>query len=57
MADVLRVDVFFGDGLVVVLDVPGVAVTSCVNGASPIRFVLSLFYLFVFHMNPVCVYI
>ena len=27
----------------------------CVNGASPVRFVLSLFYLCVLQMNPVCV--
>ena len=28
---------------------------GCVNGASPVRFVLSLFYLCAFQMNPVCV--
>ena len=28
---------------------------GCVNGASPVRFVLSLFYLCAFKMNPVCV--
>ena len=27
----------------------------CVNGASPVRFVLSLFYLCAIQMNPVCV--
>ena len=27
----------------------------CVNGAYPVGFVLSLFYLFAFQMNPVCV--
>ena len=30
-------------------DVLGVVVTRCVNGASPIGFVLSLFYLCAFH--------
>ena len=28
---------------------------ECVNGASPVRFVLSLFYLCTFQMNPMCV--
>ena len=28
---------------------------GCMNGASPVGFVLSLFYLCVFQMNPVCV--
>ena len=28
---------------------------GCVYGASPVRFVLSLFYLFAIQMNPVCV--
>ena len=28
---------------------------GCVNGASPVRFVLSLFYLCALQMNPVCV--
>ena len=28
---------------------------GCVNGASPVRFVLSLFYLCAIQMNPVCV--
>ena len=28
---------------------------ECVNSASPVRFVLSPFYLCVFQMNPVCV--
>ena len=28
---------------------------GCMNGASPVRFVLSLFYLYAFQMNPVCV--
>ena len=28
---------------------------GCVNGASPVGFVLSLFYLCAFQMNPVCV--
>ena len=28
---------------------------GCMNGASPVRFVLSLFYMYAFHMNPVCV--
>ena len=28
---------------------------GCVNGASPVRFVLSLFYLCAFQINPVCV--
>ena len=37
------------------LDVLGVVVTSCVGGASPVRFVLSLFYLCAFQMNTVCV--
>ena len=27
----------------------------CVNGAYPVRFVLSLFYLCTFQMNPMCV--
>ena len=27
---------------------------GCVDGGSPIRFVLSLFYLYAFQMNPVC---
>ena len=27
----------------------------CVNGASPVRFVLSLFYMCAFQINPVCV--
>ena len=30
-------------------------VCGCVNGASPVRFVLSLFYLCAFQINPVCV--
>ena len=29
---------------------------GCVNGASPVEFVLSLFYLCAFQMNPVCGY-
>ena len=33
----------------------GVEVMSCVNSASPVVFVLSLFYLCAFQMNPVCV--
>ena len=28
---------------------------GCVYGASPVRFVLSLLYLFAIQMNPVCV--
>ena len=28
---------------------------GCINRASPVRFVLSLFYLCAFQMNPVCV--
>ena len=28
---------------------------GCVNGASPVRFVLSLFYRCAIQMNPVCV--
>ena len=28
---------------------------GCVNGASPVRFVLSLFNLCAFQINPVCV--
>ena len=28
---------------------------GCVNGASPVKFVLSLFYLCTFQRNPVCV--
>ena len=28
---------------------------GCMNGASPVRFVLSLCYLCAFQMNPVCV--
>ena len=28
---------------------------GCVNGASAVRFVLSMFYPCAFHMNPVCV--
>ena len=28
---------------------------GCVNGASPVRIVLSLFYLCAFQMNPLCV--
>ena len=40
----------------VVLDVLGVVVTSCVNGTSPVGFVLSLFYLCVFQMKPVCMW-
>ena len=28
---------------------------GCVNGASLVRYVLSLFYLCAFQMNPVCV--
>ena len=28
---------------------------GCMNGASPVRFVLSLFYMCAFQMNPVCV--
>ena len=28
---------------------------GCVNGASPVKFVLSLFYLCAFQMHPVCV--
>ena len=31
------------------------ALCGCMNGASPVRFVLALFYLCVFQMNPVCV--
>ena len=30
---------------------------GCVNGASPVEFVLSSFYLCAFQMNPVCGYI
>ena len=30
---------------------------GCMNGASPVRIVLSLFYLFAIQMNPVCGYI
>ena len=37
------------------LVVLGVVVTSCVNGASPVRLVMSLFYLCTFQMNPMCV--
>ena len=37
------------------LGVLGVVVTRCVNGASPVGFILSLFYLCAFQMNPVCV--
>ena len=37
-----------------VLNVFGVVVTSCVNGASPVGFVLS-FYLCAFQIKPVCV--
>ena len=37
------------------LEVFDVVVTSCVNGASPVGFVFSLFYLCVFQMNPMCV--
>ena len=39
------------------LPVLGVVVTLCVcvNDASPVRFVLSLFYLCTIQMNPVCV--
>ena len=46
---------------VVVMGVFGVAVASCVcvcvcvNGASPVWYVLSLFHLCAFQMNPVCV--
>ena len=28
---------------------------GCMNGASPVRFVLSLLYMCAFQMNPVCV--
>ena len=28
---------------------------GCVNGVSPVRFVLSLLYMCAFQMNPVCV--
>ena len=28
---------------------------GCMNGASPVRFVLSLFYMCAIQMNPVCV--
>ena len=28
---------------------------GCMNGASPVRFILSLFYMCVIQMNPVCV--
>ena len=28
---------------------------GCMNGASPVRFVLSLFYMSAIYMNPVCV--
>ena len=28
---------------------------GCMNGASPVMFVLSLLYVCAFHMNPVCV--
>ena len=38
---------------VVVLSVLVVVVTICVNGASPVRFILSLFYMCAFQMNPV----
>ena len=40
------------------LSVIGVVITflcGCVKGTSPVRFVLSLFYLCAFQMNPVCV--
>ena len=30
-------------------------VVECMNGASPVRFVLSLFYMCAIQMNPVCV--
>ena len=30
-------------------------VCGCMNGASPVRFVLSLLYIYAFQMNPVCV--
>ena len=30
--------------------------SGCVDGASPVRFVLSLFYMCAFQMNPVCVF-
>ena len=42
------------------LSVLGVVVTICVgvvNGASPVRFVLSLFYLCAFQVKPGCGYI
>ena len=28
---------------------------GCMNGASPVRFILSLFYMCAIQMNPVCV--
>ena len=28
---------------------------GCMNGASPVRFVLSLLYMCAYQMNPVCV--
>ena len=37
------------------LAVIGVVVARCVNGASLVGFVLSLVYLCVFQMNPVCI--
>ena len=40
------------DGLCLVLLL---LLCGCVNGASPVRFVLSLFYMCAFQMNPVCV--
>ena len=39
----------------VVLSVLGVVLCGWMNGASPVRLVLSLFYLCAFQMNPVCV--
>ena len=45
-------DLFVMGCCVVVLSV---VVTICVIGASPVRFVLSLFYLCAFQMKPVCV--
>ena len=37
------------------LSVLGVVLCGCMNGASPVRFVLSLLYMCAFQMNPVCV--
>ena len=33
----------------------GATLSGCMNGASPVRFVLSLVYLCAFQINPVCV--